>query len=92
MRPIQFKGQTNVLAKPKDMTDEECNALPVQMTKNGEHPCMESVWELTEEDLAVIKISKCVRLRVIGTMHPPIYMEVERIEHDAVEFQETIKD
>ena len=32
MKSIKFKEQTGVLLKPYDMTDEECESLPIHFT------------------------------------------------------------
>jgi hypothetical protein len=29
MKPIEFEGQTKVLSKPSNMTDEECGSLAI---------------------------------------------------------------
>jgi hypothetical protein len=74
MKGIEFKGQTKVMGKPANMTDDECYGLPVQETKNGNYPVLESVWELTDEDLKIITESKRIRLGIVGVGMPPVYL------------------
>ena len=91
MTPVEFKGQMSVLKKPEGMSEEDCGSLPMAITKKGEHPSIESVWELTDEDLVLISKSRRIRHGVIGTMHPPIYMSIEPCEENSVIFQEVKK-
>ncbi len=77
MKGIEFKGQTKVMGKPSNMTDDECYGLPVQETTNGNYPSLESVWELTDEDLRVITESKRIRLGILGIGMPPVYLMAE---------------
>jgi len=81
MQGVEFKGQTKVLGKPTNMTDEECYGLPVKETTNGNYPVLESVWELTDEELKIITESKRVRLGVLGTGMPPVYIVAEPKEN-----------
>ncbi len=74
---IEFKGQTKVMGKPSSMTDEECYGLPVQETTNGNYPALESVWQLTDEDLKIIIESKRIRLGILGVGMPPVYLIAE---------------
>ncbi len=77
MKKVNFKDQNGVMGKPGNMTDEECGALPVKHTYNDKFPAIESVWELTEEDLKVINKSKRIRLGIIGRGMSPVYLMVE---------------
>lgn len=79
MKGVNFKDETGSLSKPQTMTAEECNSLPIKRTKNGKYPAIESVWELTDEELAVITKSKRIRLGIIGDGMPPVYIEAEPI-------------
>lgn len=74
MKPIEFKEQTKVLSKPKNMTDEECSSLPV--FTNGTN-CI-SLWELSDEEIEKIKETKCIWLGVMsGLTQPPVFLSVE---------------
>ena len=45
---------------------------------NGDVPSMESAWEPTPEELAVLRAGGRVVLRVLGRGHPPVWIGVER--------------
>lgn len=79
MKGVKFKDQTNILNKPENMADEECYALPVKITTNGEYPAIESVWELSDDDLELINKTKRIRIGIIGNTMTPIYLLVEKI-------------
>ncbi|GAA3940481.1 hypothetical protein [Hymenobacter algoricola] len=69
--PIEFPEQNAVLAKPENMTDEECTPLPIMRTEKGE--CI-SVWKLAPEELVNINLTHCV---VVGVLSgpPPIWIQ-----------------
>jgi hypothetical protein len=79
MRGVEFKDQTRVLGKPTSMADEHCNSLPVKITENGEYPSVESVWELSEDELLEVIESGRIRVGILGSSMPPIYLQVETI-------------
>lgn len=39
-------------------------------------PCMTTAWEPTPEELEALNAGAKVHLRVIGTQHPPVMLEV----------------
>ncbi len=59
------------------MSDEECHSLPAKVTITGGHPAIESVWELSDEEIKLIVNSKRIRLGILGQGMPPVYMSVE---------------
>lgn len=77
MRGVKFKDQTGEMGKPSNMTDEECYSLPIKRTKNGGYDVLESVWELTDEELAIVNKTKRVRLGILGRGMPPVYLGAE---------------
>jgi hypothetical protein len=72
MKSITFPGYSRIIGKPQNMTDEECGSLVVRDTLNDGWPAMESVWELSDEDLKMINKTKKVILMVVGHVHPPV--------------------
>lgn len=61
------------------MTDDECSDLPIQRTVNGgKFPAIESVWELTDEEVSQIVRTKRIRLGIVGMGMPPVYLSVEQ--------------
>lgn len=85
MKGIEFKDQNCIFGKPSTMTDEQCNPLPTKKTTNGDFPCVESVWELTEEEIAIVLKSRRIRLGIIGNGIPPVYLQVEPLDETAQE-------
>lgn len=84
MKPVEFKDQTMVFRKPESMTDEQCQSLPAkqhQIDIEGlKFNAIESVWELTHEELKELIESKRIRLRVIASGMPPVRLMVEPVE------------
>lgn len=80
MKGVEFKDQTRVLGKPEKMSDNECSSLPVKDTENAGYPSLESVWELSDEELAMVNKSKRIRLGILGKGMPPVYIAVEQNE------------
>lgn len=77
MNGVEFKDQNCIFCKPKTMGEDECLSLPTKKTTNGQYPSIESVWELSDEELALVLKSKRIRLGVLGNGMPPVYMIAE---------------
>jgi len=77
MKPIEFKEQTHLMGKEQP----EFEVLPVCITKampeQGYPGEIISAWELSDEDLELIKTTKVVYLRVQGSAQPPVFLEVK---------------
>ena len=71
MHPVKFKGNNTVIGE----SQEEYNSLPARIEPSGE---VQTVWELSEEDLELIKTTKRIRLTTHTFNQPlqPIQMEV----------------
>lgn len=82
MQGVKFKDQNAVFGKPATMSEAECGSLPVKITQKDNYAVIESVWELSEEEVRTIVNSKRIRLGVLGTGIPPMYMIVEPPEKD----------
>lgn len=80
MKGVKFKDQTCEFGKPSNMADDECSPLSVKKTTNGGYPSLESVWEISDEELAIIIKSKRIRLGILGHGMPPVYMMAENPE------------
>lgn len=78
MKGVNFKDQTGEHTKPSFMTDDECYSLPTKKTINGNYPVIESVWELTEEDLKLINKSKRIRVGLVSKVQCPMYIHIEK--------------
>ena len=71
MKPVEFPGMNLVLGPPEDITDEECDELPV--ATDGEQ-CV-SCWEMTEEEKAQVLITGRIWLGVYsGRTQPPVVL------------------
>jgi hypothetical protein len=81
MKPVEFKDQTQVLNKPKDMTEEQCGSLPVKQhiidLDGSKYNAFDCVWQLSNEEVAEIAISGKIRLQVIASGMPPVLLMVE---------------
>jgi hypothetical protein len=88
MNPIDFKEKTNILKRPKDMAEDECNPLPVRIVLEGQSTTFISCWEPTEEDRKAIAEGKPVWLGVLSSAHPPVWLttrkppQMENLEQD----------
>lgn len=75
MNPIPFKGQSAVLQKPSNMTDEQCESLPILRLDNT---CI-SCWRLTWRERLKSFFTGRVWLGILsGQTQPPVYVAVDR--------------
>lgn len=74
MKGVEFKAQNATLGKPQSMTDEECYSLPIRRANWNQYQSVESVWELTDDEIKHIKKSKRIVLSVLGITHPPLHI------------------
>lgn len=75
MKPIEFKGQTIVLQKPANMTDEECSPLAILQLDNT---CI-SCWKMTWRERIKALFTGVVWLGVLsGRTQPPVYVTIDR--------------
>lgn len=88
MKGVPFKDQNGIMHKPDAMKDSECSSLHVKKTSSGGYPATESVFELSDEELAIINQSKRIRLGILGSGMPPVYLDAEPVGN---EIDETFK-
>jgi hypothetical protein len=75
MIPVRIKGCTRVLGAPEGWTPDSsgpCVGLAIRDGKAGDMPVMESAWEPTPAELAVLNNGGRVYLRIVGAGHPPV--------------------
>ncbi len=75
----RIKGATRTLGAPKDWNadrDGPCIGLPIRDERHGGQPCMESEWYPTPSEIAAMAFGQPVKLRVLGTVHPPVALYV----------------
>ena len=57
---------------------EGCGDLPATRFRYADGvPAIETCWELSPEDLAEVNRTGKVYLRIFGTEHPPVYVDVK---------------
>ncbi len=82
MHAQPIKNQTRNLGKPADWDEQKlgpCGSLPiVDAILPGGARCMVSAWKPTESELALLNEGGLVYLTVVGTVHPPVAMQVEK--------------
>lgn len=79
MKPIEFEGQTTLLAPPPGTKRGDCGALPVIIHKSGPFVVsMSSFWKPSPEDITALNSGAHIRLDVYGGQHPPVWLSVDR--------------
>jgi len=75
MKPIEFEGQTVILQKPSNMTDEECSPLPI-LRLDG--TCI-SCWRMTWKERLKALFTGCVWMGILsGHTQPPCYVAIDK--------------
>lgn len=74
MKPVEFEGQTNLLAPPDgwndDHPDKKCGALPFIREQIEGYNVTSSYWKPTQAEIDELMNGGYVRLTVIGNAHP----------------------
>jgi hypothetical protein len=80
MIPGRIPNATRFLGAPQgwdEARDGHCGTLPVlDRSDPDDGHTMTSVWELMPDELERLKAGGSVRLTVVGSMHPPVSLEV----------------
>lgn len=78
MKFITHPAHNCYMGAPRDWDAERdgpCGALSICDMRDQSLPKMESAWELEGfEDVAMLLGAGTIRLGIIGTAHPPVYM------------------
>ena len=70
-------GATRTIGKSQGYLGLSVRDTVVNCTVNGdETPCMETAWEPTPDELARLNAGAPVILRILGTVHPPVMIDV----------------
>ena len=73
----RIEGATRVLGKSQGDIGLPVRDETINCTVTGEGtPCMVTVWHPTPDEMARLAAGAPIYLRVIGTGHPPVMMEV----------------
>lgn len=79
MIPCSFDESNQVLGRPSDMKDEECDPLSVfsggMMLENGVVPVYVSCYKMTKEEKEEFDRTGRVWLIVMGYTHPPLKLQ-----------------
>lgn len=71
--PIKFEGANVDLAKPDNMTDEQCMTLPAEKNIDlGGFPYYLTAWMPNKEDMEAMNAGRPLFLKVLGLSHPPV--------------------
>lgn len=74
----RIPGATRVLGKEQGFTGLPIRDTHINFADNGpDTPCMETLWEPTPAELEKLNRGGYIKLRVLGTGHPPVMLEVE---------------
>lgn len=75
MIPKRHPETTRYLGAPvgwQPETDGHCAHLAISDVQTEAGPAMESRWEPTPADLAILNAGGSIELRILGTGHPPV--------------------
>ena len=74
MKPTEFEYQTNILSRPKGMTENECGSLAIH---TDGHTCI-SLWRMTWRERVSALIFGRVWLSIhSGVTQPPVALDEE---------------
>lgn len=84
---IRIPGATRTIGAEQGYIDLPLRDETYNCTVNGpETPCMVTAWQPTPAELADLHDGEPVLLRILGTVHPPVMIEVEhRQRPDAID-------
>ncbi len=76
MKPVKTKNTNSVLRAPKSNENVEDLSITRFQYEDGTH-AVESCWEISEEELEIIKKTGKVYFLAIGVTHPPILLSAK---------------
>lgn len=71
MNPKKFKEANKVLLPPEGSSNVESLQVCIAVDSQ-KHPVVTSAWEITDEDLAIIKKTRTIYFSCWGLTHPPV--------------------
>lgn len=85
MKAVEFVGQSVVLRPPPGFNEAaervRCGGLPIRFGRDADGgPVLQSIWRPTAEEIAALASGACVCLSIWGSGHPPVAVDVERVE------------
>lgn len=77
MQIAMIEGATRIIGKSQGYLGLPIRDEAINCTVGGEGtPCMVTAWQPTPDELARLNAGASVHLRLLGTMHPPVLVEV----------------
>ena len=77
MQVAMIEGATRVIGKSQGYLGLPIRDERINCTVNGEGtPAMVTAWQPTPDELARLLAGASVHLRILGTAHPPVMIEV----------------
>lgn len=80
MEPTKINGSTRSLSAPEGWNDEqhgECQVLPIRDAKSNGLHVLQSAWQPSTEEIALICAGRPVILSVWSVNHPPVSLSVD---------------
>jgi len=74
-----IEGCTRIIGKSQGYLGLPLRDGVVNCSVNGPTAAMETAWEPTPDELAKLNAGAPVILRVLGTQHPPVYLDVGEV-------------
>lgn len=79
MNPVPIINHTRVVGASQGYIGLPIRDEQVNCSVNGEGtPMMVTAWQPTPEELAALNAGAVVQVKILGTIHPPIMLGVER--------------
>jgi hypothetical protein len=76
----RIKGTTRVLGKSQGYMGLPLRDDTINCTVNGPNtPCMTTAWHPTPKEIEALNAGAPVHVRIVGTGHPPIMVEVGEV-------------
>lgn len=77
MMIARIAGATRILGQSQGYKGLPVRDEVIEETVNGpDTPCMVTAWEPTPDELTRLHLGAPVHVRILGTSHPPILVEV----------------
>ncbi len=84
MHIAMIEGATRIIGKSQGYLGLPIRDEAINCTVGGEGtPCMVTAWQPTPDELARLNAGASVHLRLLGTMHPPVMIEVGQVPTEA---------
>lgn len=75
MIPKNFKQENGNLARPEDMTDEQCSSLPIhRYTQSDGFPAILSFWSMTEDEIESVRQQGGIWCSTVGHTLAPFLL------------------